>query len=143
MEDTFPFRIGNFERDFIQVSEDMATCGGSFGNGKIHLKIADAAGPLGMAIITMFNATYDLNENFSPTTLIEKKLRNGVKTVNLYKTDNQEASIEFIYINRFQVLLIGKKITPDNLWELFQYDQYISSLGILDEFDNKNIDRTH
>ncbi|PIV49901.1 MAG: hypothetical protein COS19_06200, partial [Flavobacteriaceae bacterium CG02_land_8_20_14_3_00_34_13] len=36
LEDTFPFRIGDLERDFLQVSGDMATTEGAFGNGKIH-----------------------------------------------------------------------------------------------------------
>ncbi|PKP27024.1 MAG: hypothetical protein CVU03_00295 [Bacteroidetes bacterium HGW-Bacteroidetes-2] len=143
LEDTFPFRIGDLERDFINVSGDMATSEGAFGNGKIHLKIADAAGPLGPSIITMFNAGYDLNEDFPPTTLVEKKLRNGIKTVNRYQTDNQDASIEFIYIDRFYMLLSAKKMTPDDLWNLFEFDNYISSLQVLDDFDNKNIDRNH
>lgn len=143
LEDTFPFRIGDFERDFINVSEDMATSEGAFGNGKVHLKIADAAGPLGSSIITMFDATYDLDEDFPPTTLVEKKLRNGIKTVNRYETDNQDASIEFIYIDRFYMLLSAKKMTPDELWNLFEFDNYISSLQVLDDFDNKNIDRNH
>ncbi len=143
LEDTFPFRIGDLERDFINVSEDMATSEGAFGNGKIHLKIADAAGPLGPSIITMFEATYDLNEDFPPTTLVEKKLRNGIKTVNRYQTVNQDASIEFIYIDRFYMLLSAKKMTPDELWNLFEFDNYISSLQVLDDFDNKNIDRNH
>ncbi len=143
LEDTFPFRIADLERDFLNVSGDMATSEGSFGDAKIHLKIADAAGPLGPSIITMFNATYDLNEDFPPTTLVEKKLRNGIKTVNRYQTDNQDASIEFIYIDRFYMLLSAKKMTPDDLWQLFEFDNYISSLQVLDDFDNKNIDRNH
>lgn len=143
LEDTFPLRIGDLERDFIDVSGDMATSEGAFGNGKIHIKIVDAAGPLGPSIITMFYATYDIKEETSPTTLIEKKMRNGIKTVNRYKTDNQDASIEFIYIDRFYKRLTGKKITPNELWNLFEFDNYISSLQVLDDFDNKNIDRNH
>lgn len=143
LEDTFPFRIADLERDFLNVSGDMATSEGSFGDAKIHLKIADAAGPLGPSIITMFNATYDLNEDFPPSTLVEKKLRNGIKTVNRYQTVNQDASIEFIYIDRFYMLLSAKKMTPDELWQLFEFDNYISSLQVLDDFDNKNIDRNH
>lgn len=143
LEDTFPFRIADLERDFLNVSGDIATSEGSFGDAKIHLKIADAAGPLGPSIITMFNATYDLNEDFPPSTLVEKKLRNGIKTVNRYQTDNQDASIEFIYIDRFYILLSAKKMTPDELWQLFEFDNYISSLQVLDDFDNKNIDRNH
>lgn len=143
LEDTFPIRIGDNERDFLNVSEDMATSEGAFGNGKIHFRISDAAGPLGSSVITLFNATYDLNENFPPTTLVEKKLRNGIKTRNRYETDTQDASIEFIYINRFHMLLTGKNITPDELWTLFEFDNYISSLQVLDDFDNKNIDRNH
>ncbi|MEA1787213.1 hypothetical protein U1E44_14015 [Arenibacter sp. GZD96] len=143
LEDTFPFRIGDLDRDFINVSEDMATSEGAFGNGKVHLKIADAAGPLGSSIITMFDVTYDLDEDFPPTTRVEKKLRNGIKTVNRYETNNQDASIEFIYIDRFHMLLSAKKMTPDELWNLFEFDNYISSLQVLDDFDNKNIDRNH
>jgi len=143
LEDTFPFRIGDLERDFLQVSGDMATTEGAFGNGKIHLKIADAAGPLGNSLITMFNALFELIEENPPTIQVENKLRNGIKTINRYETDTQNASIEFIYINRFYMLLTGKKLTPDELWSLFDFDNYISSLQVLDDFDNKNIDRNH
>ncbi|OIP50754.1 MAG: hypothetical protein AUK33_06525 [Flavobacteriaceae bacterium CG2_30_34_30] len=143
LEDTFPFRIGDLERDFLQVSGDMATTEGAFGNGKIHLKIADAAGPLGNSLITMFNALFELIEENPPTIQVENKLRNGIKTINRYETDTQNASIEFIYINRFHMLLTGKKLTPDELWSLFDFDNYISSLQVLDDFDNKNIDRNH
>lgn len=34
-------------------------------------------------------------------------------------------------------------MTPDELWSLFEFDNYISSLEILDDFDNKNINRNH
>ncbi|PIV50365.1 MAG: hypothetical protein COS19_04110, partial [Flavobacteriaceae bacterium CG02_land_8_20_14_3_00_34_13] len=110
---------------------------------KIHLKIADAAGPLGNSLITMFNALFELIEENPPTIQVENKLRNGIKTINRYETDTQNASIEFIYINRFHMLLTGKKLTPDELWSLFDFDNYISSLQVLDDFDNKNIDRNH
>lgn len=143
LEDTFPIRIGDFERDFLEVSEDMATSEGAFGNGKIYLKIADSAGPLGNSLITMYNAIYDLKEEDSPTVTWQKKLRNNIKTINRYETDTQNASIEFIYVDRFHMLLTGKKITTDELWNLFEFDNYISSLQVLDDFDNKNIDRNH
>ncbi len=143
LEDTFPFRIGDLERDFLQVSEDMATSEGAFGNGNIHLKIADAAGPLGNSLIVMFNALYELKEENPSTVLVQNKLRGNLKTINRYETETQNASIEFIYIDRFHMLLTGKKITPDKLWNLFEYDNYISSLQVLDDFDNKNIDRNH
>ncbi len=143
LEDTFPFRIGNFERDFLEVSGDMATSKGAFGNGKIHLKIADAAGPLGTSLITMFNAIYESKKEKASTVIWQNKLRNNIKTLNRYETDTQNASIEFIYIERFHILLTGKKLTPDELWNLFEYDNYISSLQVLDDFDNKSIDRNH
>lgn len=143
LEDAFPFRIGKYERDYLQVSGEMATSEGAFGNGKIHLKIADAAGPLGNSLITMFNALYDLKEENPPTVIVQNKLRNKVKTTNRDQTENQNASIEFIYIDRFHVQLTGKNITTDELWELFEFDSYISSLQVLDDFDNKNTDRNH
>lgn len=143
LEDTFPFRIGDFERDFLEVSEDMVTAEGAFGNGKIHLKIADSAGPLGNSLITMFNAIYESKEEKSTTVIWQNKPRNNIRTINRYETDAQNASIEFIYLNRFHMLLTGKKITPDELWKLFEYDNYISSLQVLDDYDNKNIDRNH
>lgn len=143
LEDTFPFRIGKYERDYLQVSGEMATSEGAFGNGKIHLKIADATGPLGNSLITMFNGLYDLKEENPPTVIVQNKLRNKVKTTNRDQTENQNASIEFIYIDRFHVQLTGKNITTDELWELFEFDSYISSLQVLDDFDNKNIDRNY
>jgi hypothetical protein len=143
LEDTFPFKIADYERDYLQVSDEMTTSEGAFGNGIIHLRIADAAGPLGKSLITMFNAIYESKEENSPTVRWQKKLRNNIKTINRYETDTQNASIEFIYINRFHVMLTGKNITPDELWNLFEFDNYLSSLKVLDDFDNKNRDRNH
>ena len=143
LEDTFPYRIADLERDFLQVSEDMATSEGAFGNGKIHLKIADAAGPLGNSLLVMFNALFELKEENPPTVQVQNKLRGNLKTINRYETDTKNGSVEFIYIERFHILLTGKNRTPDELWNLFEFDNYISSLQVLDDFDNKNIDRNH
>ena len=128
LEDSFPFRIGHYERDFLNVSDDMATSEGAFGDGKIYLKIVDSNGPIGGSIITTFNALYDLKEEMQPATIIEKKLQSGIKIVNRYETDTGNSSIEFIYINRFHIMLQGKNLTPDELWHLFEYDYYIAIL---------------
>lgn len=128
LEDSFPLRIGTYERDFQHVSEDMATTEGAFGDGKIYLKIVDSHGPIGSSIITTFNALYDLKEEMQPATIIEKKSQNGIKTVNRYETDTGNSSIELIYLNRFHVLLQGKNLTPEELWHLFRYDHYVESL---------------
>lgn len=126
LEESFPLRIGNYQRDFQHVSEDMATTEGAFGDGKIYLKIVDSYGPIGGSIITTFNALFDLKEEMQPATIIEKKLQNGTKTVNRYETDTENSSIEFIYQNRFHVLLTAKKMTPNELWNLFEFDSYLA-----------------
>lgn len=139
LEDTFPFRIGDYERSYFVVSEEMGNAKGSFNNGRITLNITDAAGPMGSQIITMFNAMYDLEDANDP----KKSIRNNQKTIEVFQKDTNESSIEFIYVNRFHIFLTAKKMTPDELWTLFEFDNYISSLEILDDFDNKNIDRNH
>jgi len=140
LEDTFPFRIGNYERDFLEVSEDLANAQGSFGDSKIHLKITDGAGPMGQ-VITMFNAIY--NQKEPENSAAKKTVRNGQKIIEHHYTENNQSSIEFIYIDRFHVFLEGKQMTPDELWNLFEFDNYLSSLQVLDDYDNKNIDRNH
>lgn len=139
LEDTFPVKIGAYERDFINVSEEMGTAKGAFNDGRITLSITDAAGPMG-SLITMFNALYDLKETNDAS---EKTIRNNQKIIEVFNKDTNESSIEFIYVNRFHIFLTAKGMTPDELWKLFEFDNYISSLQVLDDFDNKNTDRNH
>lgn len=139
LEDTFPVKIGAYERDFINVSEEMGTAKGAFNDGRITLSITDAAGPMG-SLITMFNALYDLKETNDAS---EKTIRNNQKIIEVFNKDTNESSIEFIYVNRFHIFLTAKGMTPDELWKLFEFDNYILSLQVLDDFDKKNTDRNH
>ena len=138
LEDTFPSKMGDHDRTYINVSEEMGTAKGTFNDGRITLSITDAAGPMGSQLITMFNALYDLEETNDAS---EKTIRNKQKIIEVFNKDTNESSIEFIYVNRFHILLTAKGMTPDELWQLFEFDNHISSLLVLNDFDKKNTDR--
>lgn len=140
LEDTFPSKIGDHDRTYINVSEEMGTAKGTFNDGRITLSITDAAGPMGSQLITMFNALYDLEE---PNDASEKTIRNKQKIIEVFNKDTNESSIEFIYVNRFHIFLTAKGMTPNELWTLFEFDNYISSLQVLDDFDNENTGINH
>lgn len=93
LEDTFPFRLGDYERSYFLVSEEMGNAKGSFNDGHITLSITDAAGAMGSQIITLFNALYDLEDpndlSKKPLETIKKRLKyfNKIPTnqvLNLY-----------------------------------------------------------
>lgn len=138
LEDTFPSKMGDHDRTYINVSEEMGTAKGTFNDGRITLSITDAAGPMGSQLITMFNALYELEETNDAS---EKTIRNKQKIIEVFNKDTNESSIEFIYVNRFHILLTAKGMTPDELWQLFEFDNHISSLLVLNDFDKKNTDR--
>ena len=138
LEDTFPSKMGDHDRTYINVSEEMGTAKGTFNDGRITLSITDAAGPMGSQLITMFTALYDLEETNDAS---EKTIRNKQKIIEVFNKDTNESSIEFIYVNRFHILLTAKGMTPDELWQLFEFDNHISSLQVLNDFDKKNTDR--
>ncbi len=127
--DIFPFRIQEHSSENVKVVPGIAMVTGSFGNS-IKLTIQDFAGTEAIAI-TYFIETYDMNLGSK----IIYKERENIKTKSIYQNENSE--IIFVYLNRFMITLEGKKMTPDQLWELFDVG-ILSSLEVLDQFNNRN-----
>lgn len=128
-EAIFPLKIQNMERDFIMVSTEVSNVHGTFGEGKIDLKITDAAGAFGPGLITMFEAIYNASESSISTVVLTKKVRNNIKTIGTHHPDYNDGSMEFIYRNRFHVIINAKNMTPDDIWNLFDVDKYLSDLN--------------
>ncbi|MEX0996807.1 MAG: hypothetical protein WDZ45_07150 [Flavobacteriaceae bacterium] len=127
--DIFPFRIQEYSSENVKVVPGIAMVTGNFGNS-IKLTIQDFAGTEASAI-SYFIETYDMNLGSK----IIYKEREHIKTKSIYQNENSE--IIFVYLNRFMITLEGKKMTPDQLWELFDVG-ILSSLKVLDQYNNRN-----
>lgn len=96
---------------------------GSFGDQKISLSIADAAGDANQLAAHMVDS-YTFNkpqetENFK----VIKEERNGMETVTDYNKTAVQSEIRFLYNKRFYITLSNNdnriKLNPDELWEAF------------------------
>jgi hypothetical protein len=104
----------------IEKDQDLGFCTGKgkYGNGIMELDIYDCAGTnSGMAGL-FFEAynTKSLNEDQLKYYYRE---RNGIKTVENYKTDQFPNAIVFLYHNRWYVVLKADNMNPDKIWDSF------------------------
>ncbi len=137
--EAYPIKLGSLSLDSNEgsVTSDR-TVRGTFGNDEIHMEILDAAGAnvLGAIIpLKMLEINKIMSES-NNTIRYSKKERNGILT---FGTDYDEAvgadyqaEIRFLYDNRFYVVLKGKKMDVDALWDTIKLDD----LKRFKEFNN-------
>lgn len=96
---------------------------GRFGDGKISLSIADAAGDANQLAQQMIDSyafnQHQENEHFK----VIKQERNGMETLTDYYKTNGESEVRFLYNKRFYITFSNDdnmiKMNPDELWEAF------------------------
>jgi len=128
--DIFPFRIQEHSSENVKVIPGVAMVTGSFGES-IKLTLQDYAGTNANAIFDFLESYENEKKSISPV----YKERENIITKNLYQNENGE--ISFVHLNRFIITLEGKKMTPDQLWEIFDVG-ILSSLEVLNQFNNRN-----
>ncbi|WP_047414245.1 hypothetical protein [Cellulophaga sp. Hel_I_12] len=112
----FPKELMGFSVEKANAIPYMQQVVGLFGNRKIVLSIADAAGK-NNSLVTTFLGFY----SYVPPATDKKKLikveRDGIKTISEIKYN--ETEMKFIYDHRFHISLSAKAMNPDELWEAF------------------------
>ncbi|MDW5290222.1 hypothetical protein [Formosa sp. PL04] len=127
----FPKNMGVFNLDASdngnnnpRITSDE-TVVGSFGEGKVRIEILDAAGKNVMGAILPLKMLHlnKITSELNNTIRYSKKERNGILT---FCTDRDEAvgadyesDIRFLYDDRFYVILEGKMMDTDALWQAF------------------------
>lgn len=96
---------------------------GSFGDKKISLSIADAAGDANQLAAHMVDSyTYNKPQETEHFKVIKQE-RNGMETVKDYNKTAVQSEIRFLYNKRFYITLSNNdnriKLNPDELWEAF------------------------
>jgi hypothetical protein len=112
----FPKNLMGTPLDKVDVYPGMNQVYGTFGNGKISLSIADAAGNksgLAISFYTFFSYVPPASEK-SKLIKIE---RDGVKTITDYKHNVTE--IRLLLDNRYIVNLSAKMMNPEEVWQTF------------------------
>lgn len=114
---TFPKSIKNLQRDAeVQIINRQGYA--TYGNGKLTLAIHDCAGKnYGMA--TTFETIYNIKAQDNEETQYSNKIRAGIKTINTFRVKNNQSDIVFLHNNRWYVVLGGKAMNPDQLWDAF------------------------
>lgn len=124
--EAFPKKLGSLKLDTNEGRlTSSETVKGSFGNNTLRMEILDAAGENMMSAIIplkMLHLNKITSEN-NNTIRYSKKERSGILT---FGTDRDtsvgadyEAEIRFLYDNRFYVMLEGKEMDVDALWDAF------------------------
>lgn len=112
----FPKELMGYTIDKVNAIPHMQQVVGEYGNRKILLSVADAAGK-NNPLVTTFLGFY----SFVPPSTDKKKSikieRDGIKTIS--ETKYSETEMTLIYDNRFYISLNTKAMNPDEIWEAF------------------------
>lgn len=111
----------------LPVDEDIMVLGqqiiGHFGDKKMSLSIADAAGNASQLAALMMDSYefYKLKE--SQNLKIVKQERDGMETLTSYYKTTGESEVTFLYNKRFYITFSNNhntiKLNPDELWDAF------------------------
>ncbi|MBD0779282.1 hypothetical protein HPE56_15890 [Maribacter sp. ANRC-HE7] len=112
----FPKELIGHPLDKVSAIPYMQQVVGQFGNRKISLSIADAAGK-NNPLVTTFLGFYSYVPPSTDKIKLIKIERDGIKTIS--ETKYNETEMKFIYDNRFHVSLSAKAMDPDELWNAF------------------------
>ncbi len=91
---------------------------GQFGNRKISLSIADAAGK-NNSIASNFIGNYGFVNPSTENRKFSNIERDGIKTVSDYNAYDNETEMWLLYNNRYYISLRGDDMNPDELWQAF------------------------
>jgi hypothetical protein len=111
----------------LPLDEDINVLGqqiiGSFGDRKMSLSIADAAGNASQLAAFMINSYEFHKPQESQNLKIVKQERNGMETITDYYKTTGKSEIRFLYNKRFYITFSNNdnsiKLNPDELWEAF------------------------
>tara|TARA_R110002012_G_scaffold320402_2_gene543949 strand:+ start:57948 stop:58526 length:579 start_codon:yes stop_codon:yes gene_type:complete len=112
--EAFPKELMGFSVDRVNAIPYMQQVVGLFGNRKIVLSIADAAGK-NNSLVTTFLGFYSYVPLGTDQNKLIKVERNGIKTIS--ETMYNETEMKFIYDDRFYISVEAKAMNPDELWE--------------------------
>ena len=125
--EAYPKKMGplNLDSQEPRITGDK-TVVGSFGDGTIRMEILDAAGENVMGAIIplkMLHLNKITSEN-NNTIRYSKKERNGILTFGTDRDEDTKADyqseIRFLYDNRFYVILEGKNMDSDKIWDALE-----------------------
>ena len=125
----FPKKLGNLNASENGNEEPRVTSQksvmGRFGNDSVTLEILDGAGENAVAVVLplkMLHLNKVTSEN-NNTVRYSKKERNGILTFGIDKDESTQteyqSELRFLYDNRFYIILEGKAMDTDALWNAF------------------------
>lgn len=131
LQEAFPKKLKNLTLDGSEARVNRnKTAIGTFGEDTIAIEILDAAGENAVAAILPLKML-DLNKVTSEnnnTIRYSKKERNGLLTFGTDRDrDTQsdyQSEIRFLYDKRFYVMVQGKGMNVDELWEAISLDDF-------------------
>lgn len=112
----FPKELIGHPLEKVSAIPYMQQVVGQFGNRKISLSVADAAGK-NNPLVTTFLGFYSYVPPATDKIKLIKIERDGIKTIS--ETKYNETEMKFIYDKRFHVSLSAKAMDPDELWDAF------------------------
>ena len=120
-KNAFPTSIKGLPLDG-EVSITNAKCKqgyATYGNENITLSIYDCAGECsGMA--TMFGTVYSIKAQDNDDTKYSNQKRDAIKTTNTYRVKRNQSDIVFLHNNRWDGVIKGNNMNPDELWNAFE-----------------------
>jgi len=114
----FPKELTGLALDKVSAIPGMGQVVGQFGNRKISLSIADAAGEKN-ALATVFIGNYSFVNPSTENRKFSNIERDGIKTVSDYNAYDKETEMWLLYDNRYYISLSGTDMNPEELWQAF------------------------
>lgn len=116
--EVFPKNLKGLALDNVRAIPGLQQVVGQFGNRKISLSIADAAGEIN-ALATNFIGNYSFVNPSTENLKFSNIERDAIKTVSEYNAYDNETEMWLLFDNRYYVVLSGKNMNPEELWQAF------------------------
>ncbi len=121
-----PESLGEYERSSYVLDREgvmnVSSIEGSYKNGEgslFKIEILDGAGPSGSTLLVGYLMIADFQKEIKTSTRHAQYLeRNGLKARQTYYSDANKTELQFVFDERFGVLVNTRKLTPEETWEL-------------------------
>jgi len=119
LNDFFPDYLGSHKRYNIFVIASETSAIASYGNFDNSYNYSLKDGIKNKSVVKNFELSYSSDLTGPEGTEYVKKVRDGYETIAFLQPDINRYSIDFIYNNRFRLVIEGPE-KPDVLWTYFK-----------------------
>jgi len=114
----FPKELMGYSSDKVIAIPNLQQVVGQFGNRKISLSIADAAGEKN-SLATTFIGNYSFVNPSTENRKFNNIERSGIRTISDYNAYDNATEMWLLYDNRYFISLRGDDMNPEELWQAF------------------------